>query len=103
MKLIYILDLAFLHFSTFSFAFNSTSVASELRSLLSPSSSIFLPSDPDWAQETTQRFDSWNAPTYILSVTPSSKEDIQKVVGILLLATRKENCSIRTGYICIAK
>jgi hypothetical protein len=41
-------------------------------------------SDGNWLNETTQRYNSWDAPTYVVSVKPALKEDVQKVVKRLL-------------------
>ncbi|PYI11870.1 FAD-binding domain-containing protein [Aspergillus sclerotiicarbonarius CBS 121057] len=59
---------------------NGTQIVHELGSILSNGSSIYLPADADWDTETTQRFDTWHAPTYVVSVKPALTTDVQKVV-----------------------
>ncbi|KAF2816389.1 FAD-binding domain-containing protein [Mytilinidion resinicola] len=69
-------------------------IASDLGSTLSPSSSIYLPSDENWTNETTQRWNQWNAPSYVVSVKPAIKEDVQKV---LQYAARNKVPFLATG------
>ncbi|TVY94171.1 FAD-linked oxidoreductase [Lachnellula willkommii] len=80
MRNIPILSLALLGTPSLSETLNGTRIAHDLGSILSPKSSIYLPSDLHWANETTQRFNSWDAPTYVVSVKPGLTEDAQKVV-----------------------
>jgi hypothetical protein len=61
-------------------ALNGPQIAYDLQSILSPGSGIYLPTDANWTTETTQRFNTWSAPTYVVSVKPALKEDVQKVV-----------------------
>lgn len=65
-----------------SVALNGSQIVHDLGSVLTPESSIYLPTDPNWVKETTQRFDFWQAPTYIVSIKPAVKEDVQKVVRL---------------------
>jgi hypothetical protein len=79
-----ILALISLGVLSISEALNGTQIAHDLGSALSPQSSIYFPSDGNWLNETTQRYNSWDAPTYVVSVKPALKEDVQKVVKRLL-------------------
>jgi hypothetical protein len=60
--------------------------ASVVARLLSPNSGLssgtetFLASDPDFANETTQRWTTHDAPTYIVAVKPAVESDVQKIV-----------------------
>lgn len=70
-----------------SFALNHSST--ELKSLLlqsryqwSPKTRIYFPDDPNWANETTQRWNIYNAPSYVASIKPGCEEDVQRVVYI---------------------
>ena len=48
---------------------------------LSMGTQIFFPSDPNYDEETTQRFTSYNAPTYVASIKPALPSDVSKIVG----------------------
>lgn len=72
-----------------SFALNYSST--ELKSLLlqsryqwSPKTQIYFPDDPNWTNETTQRWNIYSAPSYVASIKPGSEEDVQRVVWIPL-------------------
>lgn len=65
-------------------AINGTLVAQDFRRILSPGSGIYLPSDANWENETTQRWDLWNPPTYVISVKPALVEDVQKIVSLIV-------------------
>lgn len=56
-------------------------VASYLDIHLSRASDIFLPSDIKYTQETTQRWNQFSSPTYIIAVKPATDVDVQKIVG----------------------
>lgn len=58
-------------------------VASYFRRNLSNASDIFLPSESNYTLETTQRWNAFSAPTYIVSVKPATDVDIQKIVSLL--------------------
>jgi len=49
---------------------------------LSPGTEIFLRSDENWANETTQRYTIHDAPTYFASVKPVDECDVQKIVRV---------------------
>lgn len=57
-------------------------VASYFRKNLSKASDIYLPSGTNYTLETTQRWNAFSAPTYILSVKPATDVDIQKIVSL---------------------
>lgn len=65
-----------------SAALNGTQIAAGLKAAgLSVNSGIYLPSDPRIANETVSRFNTWSAPTYVVTVKPALKEDVQVVVS----------------------
>lgn len=53
-------------------------VALYLQNSLSKASAIFLPSDSNY---TTQRWNLFMAPAYIVSVKPATDVDVQTIVG----------------------
>ncbi|KAK3687416.1 hypothetical protein B0T22DRAFT_489312 [Podospora appendiculata] len=48
---------------------------------LSPSTQVFSSTDPNFQTETTQRYTSHDAPTYLQSVKPALESDVQKIVA----------------------
>ncbi|CAN8102492.1 unnamed protein product [Discula destructiva] len=70
-----------------------TSITQTFRSSLSPQSKIFLASDPNYANETTQRWTVYEEPTYSAAIIPATASDVQTIVkvasqwGIPFLAT----------------
>ncbi|KAL3250621.1 hypothetical protein ABHI18_011094 [Aspergillus niger] len=74
-------------------ALNGTQIAHDLQYVLSSGSRFYFPNDAAWDADTTQRFDTWHAPTYIISIKPALVTDVQEVVryasfhGIPFLAT----------------
>jgi hypothetical protein len=50
---------------------------------LSPGAEIFLPSDPNAANETTQRYTTWAEPTFIGTIKPATEADVQYIVGLI--------------------
>ncbi|KAL5333393.1 FAD-binding domain-containing protein [Aspergillus crustosus] len=49
---------------------------------LSPNATIFLPSDPDWETDVTQRWSNWSAPSYFGAIKPATEKDVQNIVKI---------------------
>ena len=47
---------------------------------LSPGASIYYPSDPDFATETTQRWSTYSPPSFVATIKPVTDEDIQNIV-----------------------
>ncbi|ROV92439.1 hypothetical protein VPNG_09576 [Cytospora leucostoma] len=70
-----------------------SNITQTLRSSLSAGTEIFLPSDPDYANETTQRWTVYEEPTYVAAIVPAIASDVQEIVkiagrwGIPFLAT----------------
>ena len=69
-------------------AFAAATPAVDLKSVLqqpknnwSPTTQIFFPTDPDYANETTQRWNFYSAPSYLASIKPGTEADVQKVVS----------------------
>lgn len=56
---------------------NITSIFS---SSLSPGAQIFLPSDTNYTEDVTQRWTTYDAPTYIGAIKPATVKDIQNIV-----------------------
>lgn len=70
---------------------NSSRIVSILRQAgLSSGAQIFLPSDPNYLQETEQRFTIHDEPTYVVSVKPASFLDVQTLVSILQLGASRQ-------------
>lgn len=46
----------------------------------SPNTQIFFPSDPNYVNKTTQRWNTYSAPSYVASIKPGTETDVQKVV-----------------------
>ena len=69
-------------FSIFGIVWGRTGaeVASYFRRHLSNASHVYLPSGNNYTLETTQRWNAFSAPTYIISVKPATDQDIQKIV-----------------------
>ena len=61
-------------------ALTGPDVAKYFQTHLSQGSEVFLPSQSNYTQETTQRWNAFSAPTYIVSVKPASDRDVQKIV-----------------------
>ena len=62
------------------FAQTGPEVASYFREHLSTASAVYLPSERNYTLETTQRWNAFSAPTYIISVKPTTDLDVQKIV-----------------------
>ena len=56
--------------------------ASYFRKYLSSTSEVYLPSESNYTLETTQRWNAFSAPTYIISVKPTTDLDIQNIVRL---------------------
>lgn len=72
-------------------AFAAVVTPTNLKPLLQQSSNqwssdtqIYYPSDPNYASLTTQRWDIYEAPTYVASIKPGSEKDVQKIVRIFI-------------------
>jgi hypothetical protein len=101
MKLKILLALDLVSHISLSAALSGPQIARDLRSILSPGTGIFLPTDTNWANETTQRFQAWSAPSYVVSIKPAVKGDVQKVVSLTLVNLYSEsNSSQRIGQVC---
>ena len=67
----------------FAIAQTGPEIAAYFKDHLSSSSEVYLPSQSNFTEETTQRWNAFSAPTYVVSVKPGSDEDVQKVVSLL--------------------
>jgi hypothetical protein len=61
-------------------ALTGVQIKQDLSLILSTQSTIYLPTDGVFGNGTTQRYNTWNAPTYLVSVQPALAKDVQKVV-----------------------
>ena len=66
-----------------TFAQTGPQIAAYFRQQLSNTSAIYLPSEGNYSFETTQRWNLFSAPTYIVSVKPTSDLDVSKIVRLL--------------------
>lgn len=57
------------------------SVLQQTKNKWSPNTQIFFPTDPNYTNETTQRWNFYSAPSYLASIKPGSEADVQKVVS----------------------
>ena len=78
------------------FAQTGPEVATYFKERLSDASTVFLPSESNYTLETTQRWNAFSAPTYIVSVKPATDLDVQKIVG--LFATSKNQSLPKYQY-----
>ena len=65
-----------------AFAQTGPEIASYFRKHLSNTSAVYLPSEANYTLETTQRWTAYSAPTYVVSVKPTSDHDVQKIVHL---------------------
>lgn len=66
-------------------ALTGPDIAGYFHTHLSPASEVFLPNQSNYTQETTQRWNAFSAPTYVVSVKPASDGDVQKIVILHIL------------------
>ena len=59
----------------------------------SPATEIFFPSGSGLFNDTTRRWNIYNAPTYAASIIPGSEVDVQKVISISFQKSKRH-----TGY-----
>lgn len=57
-------------------------VALYLRKHLSETSAVHLPSESNYTLETTQRWNAFSAPTYIISVKLTTDRNVEKIVRL---------------------
>jgi hypothetical protein len=60
---------------------------------LSESTQVYQPSDSNWVNETVQRYTTFHAPTYAVSIKPALASDVQRIVrfsSISLLSSSSE-------------
>jgi len=62
------------------YAVSGPAIATHFRRVLSPKTGVYLPSHPNYASETTQRWNAFGAPSYVVSVKPALDTDVQKIV-----------------------
>lgn len=71
-----------------AFAQTGPQIASYFREHLSPTSTLYIPSQVNYTLLTTQRWNAFSEPTYIVSVKPATDLDVQKIVRLLLHSRR---------------
>lgn len=71
---------ACLPLSRASITLGRTNITQSFKDSLSASAEIFFPSDPDFANETTQRWTVYDEPTYVAAIVPASSSDVQNIV-----------------------
>lgn len=72
--------LKFIFFIATVFAETGPEVASYFRKHLSNASEVYLPSESNYTLETTQRWNAFSPPTYIVSVKPKTDHDVRNIV-----------------------
>ncbi|KAI4224138.1 MAG: hypothetical protein L6R36_004894 [Xanthoria steineri] len=63
-------------------ATRNASIKSLFAGSLSPGTEIFLPSDANYSQSVTQRWDIFTEPTYLGAIKPATDEDVQSIIRI---------------------
>ena len=72
-----------IQFAAAAVALDAAGVFAQLNSPivgLSPGTRVFLRTDSNWTNGTTQRYTTHDAPSYVASVKPALASDVQKVV-----------------------
>lgn len=64
------------------YAQTGAEVAAYFRQHLSKAAAVYLPSENNYTLETTQRWNAFSAPTYVVSVKPANDLDVQKIVRL---------------------
>ncbi|KAK3324866.1 hypothetical protein B0H66DRAFT_472065 [Apodospora peruviana] len=59
---------------------HSSNLTGTFASGLSPGASVYLPSDPEYETQITQRWSTWDEPTYVVAIKPATVADIQFIV-----------------------
>lgn len=77
-----------------AFAQTGPEVAHYFRKHLSNDSAVYLPSESNYTLETTQRFNTFSGPTYVVSVKPTTDLDVQKIVRLF------DSSKSQSGYVC---
>ncbi len=78
------------------FAQTGPEVASYFREHLSKTSAVYLPSESNYMLETTQRWNAFSAPTYIISVKPTTDLDVQKIVRLFASSKSQSEQNLQT-------
>jgi hypothetical protein len=63
-------------------AAQSYNLTALFQSVLSPGAEIYYANDSNWTQEVTQRWSTWDAPTYLGAIKPATERDVQNIVCI---------------------
>ena len=64
-------------------AAQSYNLSALFQSVLSPGAEIYYANDTNWTQEVTQRWSTWDAPTYLGAIKPVTERDVQNIVRLL--------------------
>ena len=79
-------------------ALTGPEIATYFSQHLSSASTVYLPGSSDYASNTTQRWNAFSEPTYIVAVKPSTEVDVQKIVSSWMWATRRCSCVGRQSH-----
>ncbi|RAO65272.1 uncharacterized protein BHQ10_001284 [Talaromyces amestolkiae] len=63
-------------------AAQSYNLSALFQSVLSPGAEIYYANDSNWAQDVTQRWSTWNAPSYMGAIKPVTERDVQNIVKV---------------------
>ena len=69
-------------------------LAAYFQNYLSSAVMVFLPSQGNYTQETTQRWNAFSAPTYVVSVKSTSDRDVETIVGPLMIGEMNSWCDV---------
>lgn len=61
-------------------ALTGQQIAADLRPSLSSETGFFFPKDANYTSETVQRWNEYDAPSYAVSIKPTTAQDIQSIV-----------------------
>ena len=59
---------------------------------------VFFPSMANYANLTTQRWTSFEAPSYVASIKPSCADDVARIVSSLLLPWAEATSSLSANF-----
>ncbi|KAF2135276.1 uncharacterized protein K452DRAFT_239649 [Aplosporella prunicola CBS 121167] len=72
-------------------AINHSNITALFSTKVSPKTEIYFPTDPDYANVTTQRWSVYEQPSYVASIKPASESDVQAIVIVLKVRVASAN------------
>lgn len=72
--------LAFLAFISLAWSAPNVNIKALFAPNLSKDTEFFLPSDANYSQSVTQRWDIFTEPTYLGAIIPATEKDVQTIV-----------------------